>query len=117
MVKKLGRAFNDAVGRIGRRGTCLLLVACFFMCVVALALHHHDVPLQLKSCSICKAKGSLSWALGKIKADLPAMAATAVLRPKGLCDGVLRLSQDSPNLIVTPSLSNPFLNKAPPVLS
>lgn len=43
--------------------------AVFFFGSTALPFHHHDFPLQLVSCAICKAKTSTSYAQSKPNID------------------------------------------------
>ena len=60
MFMKTLKEPNNRSGTRIRRCIGLLLTSCFFLGVVALAMHHHDVSFQLKSCAICKAKTSFS---------------------------------------------------------
>ena len=71
MIMKTPKEPNNHIGTRIRRCIGLLLTSCFFLGVVALAMHHHDAFFQLKNCAICKAKTSFSGALNKITADHP----------------------------------------------
>jgi hypothetical protein len=100
-----------------RRGIILCLASCFFLGVVALAIHHHDVLYQLKSCAICKAKISISNAFSKVKADLPTIMATANHFSGEIyfTDTRIKFRHQAP--FISSLLPNPFLNKAPPFIS
>ena len=71
MITEIVKVLKDSIGRPVRRCIGLLPALFLFLGVVALAMYHHDVSFQLKSCAICKAKTSFSGILNKVKADLP----------------------------------------------
>lgn len=117
MITEIVKVFNDSIIRLARRCIGLLPVSCFFLGVVALAMHHHDVSFQLKSCAICKAKTSFSGTLNKVKADLPFATATVSHCPEKLYFTDSRIKTNHQTLFIASLLPNPFLNKAPPVIS
>lgn len=114
---KIFKEPGHCIGVRIRKCIGLLVASFFFLGVVAFTLHHNNVPLQLKSCAICKVKTSFSISFSKIKADI-AQAIPAANRageeiyftdPRGPLD------HQAP---VIASLSfPPFFNKAPPYLS
>ena len=117
MFMEMVHAFSDCIGKPARRGIGLLLASCFFLGVVALAMHHHDISFQLKSCGICKAKTVFSGTLSKVKADLPAATAAVsrCLDELYFSDfRMIRTSHRTP--FIASLLPNPFLNKAPPAI-
>ncbi|MDA8123813.1 MAG: hypothetical protein M0009_01310 [Deltaproteobacteria bacterium] len=116
MIKEL-KTFCNRIDKASRRGTGLLLAVCFFTGLAALALHHHDISFQLKSCAICKAKTSLSGTLNKVKADFPAATATVQHCPAGFDLTDSRIATNQPKPFIASLSPNPFLNKAPPVIS
>jgi len=117
MLKELYRMFDNRVGRPVRRCIGFLLVSCFFLGVVTLAMHHHDVSFQLKDCAICKAKISFPGTFSKIKPDLPLLAAAENHRSGAFnfTNSPIRTNPQRP--FIASRLPNPFLNKAPPALS
>ena len=117
MLRESSKVFGNRIGRPVRRGIGFLLVSCFFLGVAALAMHHHDVSLQLKSCAICKTKTTFWGTSNKIKPDLPLAAAAENHHP-----GALRLTNsliktDPQRPFIASLLPRPFLNKAPPAIS
>ena len=114
---KTSREFDNRNGTRIRRCIGMLLISCFFLGVVALAMHHHDVSFQLKSCAICKAKASFSGTLNKVKADLSVATATVSHSPEELyfTDSLTKTNHQTP--FIASLLPNPFSNKAPPVIS
>jgi hypothetical protein len=118
MLMETTPVFKNRIGRPVRRGVGLLLASCFFLGVVALAMHHHDVSFRLKSCAICNAKTSFSGTFNKIKADLPAgTTATASLCPEALYFTDSSIKTDSPMPFIAPLLTDAFSNRAPPAVS
>jgi hypothetical protein len=108
---------NNSIGTHIQRWTGLVLTACFFLGVLALAMHHHDVFFQLKRCAICKAKASFSGANTTIKADFPLSVATLNhCSDETNCSFFqIKLHRQVPFIVSL--LPNPFLNKAPPLAS
>jgi hypothetical protein len=100
-----------------RRGIVLFLTSCFFLGVIALAIHHHDVFFQLKGCGICKAKTSISNTFSKVKADLPSIMATVNHFSGEIYFTVTRIIFCHQAPFISSLLPNPFLNKAPPFIS
>jgi hypothetical protein len=100
-----------------RRCIGLLITSCFFLGVVALAMHHHDAFFQLKSCIICKTKSSSAGALNKIKADFPVSIATVNLCSEEIYFTFSRITFHHQTPFISSLLPNPFLNKAPPFIS
>jgi hypothetical protein len=90
--------------------------AAFFISSLAITLHHHDVPLQGQSCSICKVKGSASGSYhkAKINIDLAISVFSALLiNPFFSLSLLVSVPQDTPQS--SPCLLT-FKNKAPPIL-
>lgn len=100
-----------------RRGIILFLTSCFFLGVVALAIHHHDVFFQLKGCGICKAKISFSNTFSKVKADLPTIMAKVNHFSGEINFAFTRIKFCHQAPFIPSLLPNPFLNKAPPFIS
>jgi hypothetical protein len=100
-----------------RKGICLLLTSCFFLGVISLAMHHHDPIFRLKSCTICKAKTSLSGTLNKDNADTPLVMALVNHCPEEIHFTVFRMEFHYRTPFIASLLPNPFLNKAPPLIS
>jgi hypothetical protein len=100
-----------------RRWIGLFLASCFFMAVVAFAMHHHDAYFPLKNCAICKAKTSLYGTLNKIKADITLAAAIGNLPLAEVYLTVSRIKYNHQPPFIASLLPNQFLNKAPPFLS
>ena len=99
------------------RGIVLLLTSCFLLGVVALAIHHHDVFFQLKSCAICKAKTSIANTFSKVKADLPSIMATVSHFSGDIFFTITQIHFCHQAPFISSLLPNPFLNKAPPLIS
>jgi hypothetical protein len=97
-----------------RRWIGLLLTSCFFLGVVALAMHHHDVFFQLKSCAICKAKTSFQGTSNKITGDPPLSVATASHCPEAIYFTFSRNTFHYQTPFIASLLPNLFLNRAPP---
>ena len=116
MVETVQRS-NDRIGRPARRGIGLLLASCFFLGVIALAMHHHDISFQLKSCAICKAKTVFSATVNQVRADLPVATATASPCPERFYSVDCRIKTHDQTPFIVSLLPNPFLNKAPPAIS
>lgn len=116
MLMETIQVFEDRIGRPVVRYIGLLLASCFFLAVVALAMHHHDISFQLKSCAICKAKTSFTGTFNKIKADLPPGMAAADHCPETLYLTCSRIKTTRKPFITTlaPHL---FSNRAPPFVS
>jgi hypothetical protein len=108
---------NNHSGTRIRRGIGLLLTSCFFLGVVALAMHHHDVSFQLKSCAICKAKTSFSGTLNKVTADTPITMAILIHCLEDLYFTYSEMNDNHQTPFISSLLPNPFLNKAPPFIS
>lgn len=117
MITQMVKVFNDRIGRPVRISSGLLLAFCFFLGVVALAMHHHDVSFQLKSCAICKAKTFFSGTPNKVKADLSVATATVGHCPEELYFTNSRTKTNHQTPFIASFLPNPFSNKAPPVIS
>jgi hypothetical protein len=117
MLMKTSKEPNNHICKHIRRCIGLLLTSCFFLGVVSLAMHHHDIFFQLKSCGICKAKTSISSTINKIKAEPPLTIATV---NNCLEDVYFTFSQNKfyhQTPFIASLLPNPFLNKAPPHIS
>jgi hypothetical protein len=117
MIMKTSRESNNHIGTRIRRGIGLLLTSCFFLGVVALAMHHHDVFFQLKNCAICKAKTSFSGALNKVTADPASTIATTSYRSEEIYFSFSHIQFHHQTPFIASLLPNPFLNKAPPFIS
>jgi hypothetical protein len=115
-MKKFRKSDNRNGTRI-RRGIGLFLTSCFFLGVVALAIHHHDVFFQLKSCAVCNAKTSISNMFSKVKADLPTIMATVNHFSGEINFAFTRIKFCHQAPFIPSLLPNPFLNKAPPFIS
>lgn len=117
MFMEMVQTFTDRIVRPARRGIGLLLATCFFLGVVALAMHHHDISFQLKGCAICKAKTVFSGTFSKVKADLPAATAAVSHCREGFYFADSRITKNSYRApFIALLLPNPFLNKAPPAI-
>jgi hypothetical protein len=87
--------------------------AVFFLTTLSLAYHHHDLNFTYSTCSICKAKGSLSNS-AKTNLDKPfQMAVYSSLTPSFLLAAVGNVSVNKISIYVTLK-SHPFSNKSPP---
>jgi hypothetical protein len=117
MIMKTSKEPNNRSGTRIRRCIGLLLTSCFFLGVVALTMHHHDVSFQLKSCTICKAKTSFSGTLNKVKADLPVAIETVNYCSEEIYFTFSRIEFHHQTPFISSLLPNPFLNKAPPLIS
>jgi hypothetical protein len=116
MMKTFGDS-NNHIGTRIRRGIDLLLASCFFLGVVALAMHHHDAFFQLKNCAICKAKTSFSGTLNKVMADHPPSIATVSHVSAEVYFSFSRIILGHQTPFIATLRSNPFSNKAPPCIS
>jgi hypothetical protein len=88
----------------------------FLLTTLSLAYHHHDLNFTYSTCSICKAKGSLSHS-AKTKIDKPfQMAVNSLLSPSFLMDAVGKAPADKVSLYNLFE-SHPFSNKSPPARS
>lgn len=117
MIMKSSKELNYRSGTRIRRCIGLLLTSCFFLGVVALAMHHHDAFIQLKSCAICKAKTSFSSTLNKVNADPPLTTATVNHCSEEIYFTFSRIQFHHQTPFLASLLPNPFLNKAPPFIS
>jgi hypothetical protein len=111
IMKTARESGNRNNTRIGR-SIVLFLTSCFFLGVVALAMHHHDVFFQLNSCAICKAKASISNAV-----DLPTIMAMVNPSSGEIYFTVTRIHFRHQAPFISSLLPTPFLNKAPPFIS
>jgi hypothetical protein len=100
-----------------RRWIGLLLAFCFFMGIVAFAMHHHNTYFLLKDCTICKAKTSLVGTLNKIIADLALAVTIDNHGSKEIHLTLSCLTYTHQRPFITSLLPNSSLNKAPPFLS
>ena len=114
---KTFKELNNLSGTHIRRGIGLLLTSCFFLGVVALAMHHHDVSFQLKSCAICKAKTSFSGTLNKVKVEPPIIMAIVNHCSEDIYFTFSEINDNHQTPFISSLLPNPFLNKAPPFIS
>jgi hypothetical protein len=114
---KTFREPNNHIGTRIRRGIGLLLTSCFFLGMVALAMHHHDALFQLKKCSICKAKTSISGALNKVTAEHPLLIATVSHCSEEIYFSFSPIIFDYQTPFIVAVLPNPFLNRPPPSIS
>jgi len=96
------------------RNVAMVIGLCFFMGALALALHHHDIPLTLKQCAICKAKSSTSGTL-KIKAALSDALADAHTGHESLDIDLAHVVPVHEESIIAISCPTSSYNKAPPV--
>jgi hypothetical protein len=88
----------------------------FFLTTLSLAYHHHDLNFTYSTCSICKAKGSLSNPV-KTKIDKTfQMAVISSLSPSFLLDVVGKVPADKVS-IYNLFKSHRFSNKSPPAQS
>jgi hypothetical protein len=91
-------------------------VVVFFLMTLSLAYHHHDLNFTYSTCSICKAKASLSNS-AKIINDKPfSMAVNSSLSPSFHLDAVGKVPAGKTS-IDNLFKSHPFLNKSPPCRS
>jgi hypothetical protein len=114
---KTSKELNNRSDTRIRRGIGLLLTSCFFLGVVALAMHHHGVSYQLKSCTICKAKTYSSGTLNKNQADPPLIMAIINHCSEEVYFTYSRIKFHHKTPFIASLLPNPFLNKAPPFIS
>jgi hypothetical protein len=112
-TRESGNRNNPRIGR----GIVLFLTSCFFLGVVALAMHYHDVFFQLNSCALCKAKASISSAFSKVTVDLPTIMATGNPSSGEIYFTVTRIHFRHQAPFISSLLPSPFLNKAPPFIS
>jgi hypothetical protein len=117
MIMKTSAEPGYLIGMRIRRCIGLLLTSCFFLGMVALAMHHHDGFFQLKNCAICKAKTSFSSALNKVQADPPLSIATVNQCSEEMYFTFSRIIFLHQTPFIASLLPNPFLNKAPPFIS
>jgi hypothetical protein len=117
MITEIVKVSTERLVRLFPRCVGLLPVSCFFVGMIALAMHHHEVSFQLKSCGICKAKTFLSATLNRVNADLPLATAAGNLWSEELyfTDFRIKNSQQAP--FIASLLTNTFLNKAPPAIT
>jgi hypothetical protein len=111
---------NEPGNRIGlRMMRCigLLLTSCFFLGVIALAMHHHDAFFQFKNCAICKARTSFSGALSKITADTSPPTATISHCSAEIYFTFSWLKFRHQTPFIASRRPDLFLNKAPPFIS
>ncbi len=114
---KTSKEPNNRSSKRIRRCIGLLLTSCFFLGVVALAMHHHNVSFQLKSCTICKAKTYSSGTLNKVKADPPLSTATVNHCSDEIYFTYSRIKFYHQTPFIDSFLPNSFLNKAPPSIA
>lgn len=117
MLRESYQLFDNHIGRPIGRCSGFLLVVCFFLGAAALAMHHHDVPLQLKGCAICKVKASFSGTFSKIAVDFPAVTAASGHGQTVLDFTACLIQATRQSSFITALLPNPFLNRAPPAIS
>lgn len=117
MITEIVKVFKDSIGRPVRRFIGLFLTSCFFMGVVGLAMHHHDISFQLKSCAICKAKTSFSGTLNRVKVDPPLATARVSHCSEELYFTDSRIKTNHKTPFIASLQPNPYLNKAPPAIS
>jgi hypothetical protein len=94
----------------------LFLSACFFLGVVAVAMHHHDFSFRLKSCAICKAKTSFLRTLNKINTDLPVSIESVNHSIEEIYFTFFRMTYHHQTPFISSLLANLLLNKAPPFI-
>jgi hypothetical protein len=111
---KISREPKNRNGTRIRRCIGLLLTSCFFLGVVAFAMHHHNVAFQFKSCTICKAKASFLGTLNKVKADLPVSIETVNHSSAQIYFTFCGIKYFHHKPFISSLLPNPLLNKAPP---
>jgi hypothetical protein len=116
MIMKTSREPDHRSGKRIRRFIGLLLTSCFFLGIVALAMHHHDALFPLKSCAICKAKTSSAGTLNKAKAEFPAAMEPVSHGSEDIHFTFSRLEFHHQTPFISSLLPNPFLNKAPPFI-
>jgi hypothetical protein len=114
---KSSKDSNNYISTQIRRWIGFLLASCFFLGVVALTMHHHDVFFPLKNCTICKAKTYYSGTVNKVTADPPLSIATVCHYPESIYLISSRNSFHYQTPFIASFLPNPFLNKAPPSIA
>jgi hypothetical protein len=114
---KASREPNNQISTRIRRGIGLLLTSCFFLGMVALAMHHHDAFFQLKNCAICKAKTALSGTINKVTADHPLSVATVSHCSVEVYFSFSRIILDHQTPFIASLRPNSLFNKAPPFIS
>jgi hypothetical protein len=92
----------------------MIIGVCFFAGALALALHHHDIPLALKQCVICKAKNSTSGTL-KVKVALSDALAGACAWHAGLDINPGHVIPSHPESLIAIFCPTSPNNKAPPL--
>ena len=100
-----------------RRGIGLLLTTCFCMSLVFLAIHHHEAFSPLKNCAICKAKTSSAGTFTKVKANFAPIIAMVNHPSQEIYFTISQIGSYRQRPFVSSFQNNPFLNKAPPVIS
>jgi hypothetical protein len=115
MFMKISQESNNHSGARISRCIGLLLTLCFFLGVVGLAMHHHSVSFQLKSCSICKAKTYYSGTLNKTKVDFPVSIETVNHCSAQNHFNFSQITFTYQTPFIASLLPNPFSNKAPPL--
>ena len=100
-----------------RRCMGVLLISCFFLSLIALAVHHDGTFIPLKNCAICKIKTSFSVTPSKVKIDQLHTA----LHANNFSEDIYLTSCWGEYAYQTPfvgsTLLNAYLNKAPPLFS
>jgi hypothetical protein len=97
------------------RNLIFIAIVAFFISSLAIALHHHDIPMQGQTCSICKMKGSASGTYHKAKINIdPAFSVCSPLLTNPLQSILLLISISQDSLQESPYLLT-VKNKAPPI--
>jgi hypothetical protein len=84
----------------------------FFLTTLSFAYHHHNLSLQFSTCSICKAKSSLS---PSVKTTIDALVPTVIAGSPGTfpLDATAFACADGRNILRIRD-AHPGSNKAPP---
>jgi hypothetical protein len=92
-------------------------LASFFFLItgIAVVLHHHDIPLNLAGCKICKVKISFTGTPSKAAVDSNLAATVSFARFMAMLPVTPeRTGPKAPRLPSSVALL-PYLNKSPPV--
>ena len=86
----------------------------FFLAVVVYSLHHHDNSFSLPTCSICKAKNSISGTFSKIKVDASPPVANLHLMTSTIFLYLSGILPDKKTVFIDSQIAVTYPNKAPP---
>jgi hypothetical protein len=86
----------------------------FFLAIMAISLHHHDNSFSLPTCSICKAKTSLSGTVSKVKIDSAPIVTSFHLLLTTILLSLSGILSDKQTVFIDSQIAVTYPNKAPP---